>query len=181
MKMFKTYILMKCPNGTNSLPQSTSVSDCVANGLYVNRRISVVPKWYNDSTTEPSLMGHLKNSSDFWELGGADDSVEGGVESYTVGTISLDALDVLMVTLDFTQLESNLTYGEHYRIAVYVDCKPCPPSYVCDYRVDPPMCFSPNADEQSNNYLNCLSTNKLRQYLLRRKKECTENKQKHFR
>ena len=45
------------------------------------------------------------------------------------GTIRAQANDVVMVSLDFTQLPHNLTYGDDYQIGVYVDCKPCPTRY----------------------------------------------------
>lgn len=42
-----------------------------------------------------------------------------------------------MYTMNFTGLESNLTYNEHFQISVYVDCKPCPPRYICELSEEP--------------------------------------------
>ena len=155
---------MRCPNGTVSTTGSVTWQDCVSTGLDVVRRITVVPSWYNDST--PEFAGQLKNSSDFWELGGADMNVlpfgesDSGEKAFKVGTISLEALDVMVVTLDFLSLSTNLTYGEHYQISVYVDCKPCPPRYVCNYETSDgiPTCDIgyPTVEQQEENYRNCL-------------------------
>jgi hypothetical protein len=64
--------MFKCPNGTESITGSSSINDCVASGLFVNRRISAIPS-YVDEKNGP-LAGYLKNVSDFWEIGGADTS-----------------------------------------------------------------------------------------------------------
>ena len=124
----------------------------------VIRRVSVVPPWYNDThPLEMAREGYLSNSSDFTELGGADWQVPGGEKAYPVGTINLLARDVLTVSMDFTNLPYNLTYGEHYQIGVYVDCKPCPTQYRCNYLVDPPTCETPSKPQQEINFKDCLS------------------------
>lgn len=48
-----------------------------------------------------------------------------------------------MVTLDISALSRNVTYGQHYQLAVYLDCKPCPTRYQCEWEVDPPTCSTP--------------------------------------
>jgi len=152
----------KCPNGTTSLAGSTGVTDCNSLGFEVLRRVSVVPTWYFDNNTQPdNLLGHLFNNTDFWEIGGANAAVEGGERAYPVGTIRVQALDVLVATFDFSKIQANLTYGEHYRIAVYVDCKPCPAQYICDYLQEPPTCSYPALSAQQRRYDECLATNKL--------------------
>lgn len=48
-----------------------------------------------------------------------------------------------MITLDLSALSRNVTYGQHYQLAVYLDCKPCPTRYQCEWEVDPPTCSTP--------------------------------------
>lgn len=56
----------------------------------------------------------------------------------------LDAHEqVAVVTLDISALSRNVTYGQHYQLAVYLDCKPCPTRYQCVWEVDPPTCSTP--------------------------------------
>ena len=50
---------------------------------------------------------------------------------------------VAVVTLDISALSRNVTYGQHYQLAVYLDCKPCPTRYQCVWEVDPPTCSTP--------------------------------------
>jgi hypothetical protein len=90
----------------------------------------------NDSyDAESRVDGHLKNFTDFVELGGDDDT--------PVGTLVLDDLDTAVITMDLGGTARNLTYGEHWRLSVYINCKPCPPRYRCLYDVDPPTCKFP--------------------------------------
>ena len=72
--MCKCENMLKCPNGTASGTGAKSVSDCVSTGLYVNRRVSVVPSYVN--TTGGPLAPFLQNSTDFWQLGGADSTTQ---------------------------------------------------------------------------------------------------------
>lgn len=66
-----------------------------------------------------------------------------------------------VASLDFSNLFYNLTYGEHFQIGVYVDCKPCPTRYQCDYAMEPPTCASPSVAQQTINYNNCLQEHTL--------------------
>lgn len=50
---------------------------------------------------------------------------------------------VAVVTLDLSALSRNVTYGQHYQLAVYLDCKPCPTRYQCMWEVEPPTCSTP--------------------------------------
>lgn len=146
----------KCPNGTYSVTGAVSLSECASDGLEVLRRISVIPPWYNE-TFPSNLIGHLANVSDFTELAGADASLENGFETYTIGTIVIEANDVLIVTMDFTNLDFNLTYGKDFQVSVYVDCKPCPARYLCDYSESPPTCNTyPTIDQQQEFFQQCL-------------------------
>jgi len=35
------------------------------------------------------------------------------------------------MTSDLSSVGANFTYNEHYQLAVYSDCDPCPPHYRC--------------------------------------------------
>lgn len=65
-----------------------------------------------------------------------------------------------VITINTTQLERNLTYGAHYQISVYQDCKPCPPQYKCDLTDDPPGCTYPDDDNSTATrlYEKCMET-----------------------
>ena len=147
--------MLKCPNGTTAVLGSSSLSDCTANQGEVLRRVSVIPSWYNE-TYPPELAGRLSNISDFWELGGADASLPGGEKSYPIGTITVQTFDVITITIDLSSISYNLTYGVHYQISVYVDCKPCPPQYKCDYTSAEPTCLYPDKALQQGRFDNCL-------------------------
>jgi hypothetical protein len=166
--------LMKCPNGTTSAVGSIAWTDCIAQGVDIIRRVPVVPSWYNDST--PALAGWLQNTTDFGELGGASPFQETngkitGELTFKIGTIALKAWDVAVVTLDFRALARNMTYGSHYRLAVYVDCKPCPARYQCNYQnkaaggnVLAPTCnlpAGPTLKVQQSKFLDCLKRYKM--------------------
>ena len=147
--------LMKCPNGTSSVAGSISWTDCKTTLSEIIRRVNIVPSWYNE--TYPDLEGYLVNSTDFWELTGGSVGLKNGTETYKLGSIVLEAFDVAVLTLDFRKISQNLTYGTDYRIAVYVDCKPCPTLYQCDYTATTPTCpSSPTIEEQTFFYDQCL-------------------------
>ncbi len=153
--------LHKCPNGTFSTTGASSLEDCQSDGVEIMRRVSVIPTWYNETNT-PGLVGHLANVSDFWELGGGDISLPLGAEEYKIGTIVVEAFDVLMVTVDLRDIGFNMTYGSDYQISVYVDCKPCPARYYCNYALDVPTCdTNPTKEKQQENFQACLDRNKL--------------------
>ncbi|CAM9682036.1 unnamed protein product, partial [Discosporangium mesarthrocarpum] len=138
--------LLKCPNGTVSSSGSASISDCEADGS-VLRRINAVPERYMFS---PNFTDKVNNGTEFTELTGRED--------FTLGTLRLDSLEVAVITLDTSGLTRNMTYGKHYQIAVYVDCKPCPTQYQCDFEVEPPTCTYPSVALQTERYETCLQT-----------------------
>ena len=155
--------LTLCPNGTMSPLGSTSVSQCVRTSE-VLRRVSVIPLWYNLST--PGLVGHLANISDFTELGGGDLSLPMGMNSYPVGSILLQPNDEAVVSLDFRNLLYNVTYGSHYQIGVYINCKPCPTRYICSTSGSSPACSTPTLTTQQSSYQNCLAANRMTSCML---------------
>ncbi|KAG3227824.1 hypothetical protein PC129_g1619 [Phytophthora cactorum] len=118
--------MLKCPNGTTSTAGADDIYDCVKTGDEVLQRISPIPL----------TSDRLLNGSDFQDLT--------GVAGQGLGTIALESFEVAVVTINTTQLEGNLTYGAHYQISVYQDCKPCPPQYKCDLSNEPPGCTYPD-------------------------------------
>lgn len=170
--------LLKCPNGTKVKGGSggsggggtgaDELSDCVKTGEQVLRRANVIPqsaaeyKWWGERydkrrefDAETGLWTgadmFLRNHSAFSELSGDD--------ALSVGTLFLRTFETAVLTLDLRSVAANLTYDEHYRIAVYVDCKPCPTSYACDYEQEPPTCSKgPTVAEQQLNLEQCLAT-----------------------
>jgi hypothetical protein len=152
--------MLKCPNGTASVTGISDITQCVPTGYDIVRRVSVIPSWYSNSTA--GVGQFLSNLTDFWQIGGADSSIPRGQQAYPIGTISVQALDVVVVTLDLTRLDVNMTYGQDYQISVYVDCKPCPTRYICDFNAKTPTCTTtPTIAEQKTAYQNCLNTYKL--------------------
>lgn len=142
--------LYKCPNGTVSSLASSSSGSCTVLNTEVLRRLDTIPSWLNSSSRQ--LVGKLSNSSDFSELTGF------GSLDHRLSTIKLLALDVAVVTLDLSSLLYNFTYGFDYRISAYVDCKPCPTRYQCDYSKSVPTCSSPSFAMQNQSFYECLNT-----------------------
>ena len=103
----------KCPNGTTSVTGVASLADCVSDRTEVLRRVSIIPTWYNE-TYPKELSSHFANMSDYWELSGADHSLPNGPETYKIGTILVKTFEVLTVTMDFSALSYNLTYGDDF-------------------------------------------------------------------
>ncbi|KAI9998049.1 hypothetical protein PInf_002383 [Phytophthora infestans] len=132
--------MLKCPNGTTSAAGADDIYDCVKTGDEVLQRISPIPL----------TSARLLNGSDFQDLT--------GVAGQGLGSIVLEPFEVAVVTINTTQLERNLTYGAHYQISVYQDCKPCPPQYKCDLSDEPPGCAYPDNNNVTATrlYKNCL-------------------------
>ncbi|KAE9224791.1 hypothetical protein PF005_g5786 [Phytophthora fragariae] len=134
--------MLKCPNGTTSVAGSDNIYDCVKTGDEVLERVSPIPL----------TSDRLVNGSDFQDLT--------GISGYGLGSIVLEPYEVAVITINTTQLERNLTYGAHYQISVYQDCKPCPPQYKCDLTNDPPDCTYPDDDNSTATrlYEKCMET-----------------------
>jgi len=155
MDMCECQKLHRCPNGTASIEGAKSVYDCVKTSE-VLLRANAVASFVKNSTYDAAshTATFLYNMTDFTEVGGDD--------NLPIGTIKLQALDVAVITMDLSKLSRNLTYDTDWQLAVYLDCKPCPPRYKCIQTVDPPTCESPSADLQMENYLNCLKKHRVR-------------------
>lgn len=137
--------LNRCPNGTTSSDKATSIYDCVKTGE-VLLRINAIPTFLENSS-------HVRNMSDFKELGGPGD--------FSIGTIALEPLEVAVITLNMNETARNLTYNEHWQLSVYVDCKPCPPRYICDYAQTSPTCTTPSYETQLEAYEACLKEHRV--------------------
>ena len=162
--------LLKCPNGTSTLKVQgvSEVYGCYKTDRGALRRKDAIPEfavnytWWGNQFQQERVYDEqtglfkkapmfLKNSSDFTELGGRSD--------FAVGTLFMRTFETMVLTLDLRDLVQNLTYNTHYRLAVYVDCKPCRVNYQCDYLVEPPTCDSfafPSRDDQTDFYDACL-------------------------
>ncbi|KAG7401111.1 hypothetical protein PHYBOEH_002994 [Phytophthora boehmeriae] len=134
--------MLLCPNGTTSAEGSDDIYDCIKTGDEVLQRVSPLP----------STNDRLLNGSEFQDLT--------GIPGYGLGSIALEPWEVAVVTINTTQLDRNLTYGAHYQVSIYQDCKPCPPQYKCDLTNDPPSCTYPNNDNTTATrlYENCLDS-----------------------
>ena len=94
----------------------------------------------------------LSTRCGYSELTGTTD-----LNARSLANITLDAFEVATITLNLTGIANNLTYGEHYRLSVYVNCKPCPPRYICNQALDPPDCdVYPSMEVQQEQYDLCL-------------------------
>jgi hypothetical protein len=132
--------LLRCPNATISDQGSSNEADCVSTKDEVLHRISLLPPAYN-STTQISST----------EEGTVDES----------NTLILKPFDVAILTIDQSHLPNNITYGDHYRIAIYDGCKPCPIRYRCKKTnlggdAQPSPCLYPAMTKQVDNLNECL-------------------------
>ncbi|GMH75263.1 hypothetical protein TL16_g06701 [Triparma laevis f. inornata] len=168
--------IYKCPNGTKSSVKSDGIEDCaVPENPEVLRRISVIPNWYwmdlnstygeyvseryklfqdykvhgqdTDANNNPNKVVRNKrkyvNTTDFNDVGNMEKSGD------SIGTLKLETNEVAIFTMNLTGLPNNMTYEEHYRISLYVDCKPCPNRYQCLYNEDPKgKCDNPDSGVQ---------------------------------
>ena len=68
---------------------------------------------------------------------------------YGLGKLMMKGWDTVTITIDMRTVDYNMTYNEHYRLAVYAGCSPCPTRYLCDGRHFPVQnCSFPPEDEQ---------------------------------
>jgi len=146
MDMCECQNALRCPNGTDSRSGSKNLEDCKTYDKEVLRRISVIPSKYKQKNSK------IHNSTDFSALG--------GMKSYNIDTIELKSLETVVFTLDLAGLSNNFTYGEHYQISIYNNCKPCPPRYNCDKNTKNSTCASPRFDQQIGMLNSCLKENR---------------------
>ena len=160
------------------------VEDCAApENPEVLRRISVIPNWYwmdlnstygeyvseryklfqdykvhgqdADANNNPNKVVRNSrkyvNTTDFNDIGNMDKTGD------SIGTLKLETNEVAVFTMDLTGLPNNMTYEDHYRISIYVDCMPCPNRYQCLYDEGPKgKCDNPDDLRQWENFNRCL-------------------------
>jgi len=109
---------LRCPNGTTSTAGATSIYDCVRAPVVteVLRRYAPLP------ASDPAVLSTPPRTllRDLYEDLGP------------LPALALRGGQHATVVLNFTGLHVNMTYGAHYRVAVYPGCDPCPPRYRCD-------------------------------------------------
>ncbi|KAH7470624.1 Cell death abnormality protein 1 [Phytophthora ramorum] len=134
--------MFKCPNGTTSAAGADDIYNCIKTGDEVLQRVSPVPL----------TSARLRNGTEFQDLT--------GIAGQGLGSIVLEPFEVAVLTINTTQLERNITYGAHFQISVYQDCKPCPPQYKCELDDEPPACSYPDDDNTTATrlYEKCLQT-----------------------
>eukprot|EP00804_Cyclotella_cryptica_P031375 CCRYP_012196-RE/>CCRYP_012196-RE protein AED:0.02 eAED:0.02 QI:303/0.85/0.87/1/0.71/0.62/8/63/3730 len=127
--------LLKCPNGTFS-EGATSINDCKSSKDEVLSRISLLPSSANSFNTVSTTEGSVDDSP----------------------TLQLNPYEVAVLTIDQSDLPTNFTYGEHYQISIYDDCKPCPLRYQCNETI--PLCKYPSTERQIDLLNKCLTENR---------------------
>lgn len=140
--------LLRCPNGTSSPEGSTSIFDCkpccsgtrdetaadcwsstktcTSRVAVVLKRIDALPSWSVENYAGTGLVEKRVDSDQDPNLNYTELT---GTTSDSLGHVRLSTFDVASMTFDLRELSNNLTYGQHYRLSVYEDCKPCPTSY----------------------------------------------------
>ena len=135
---------LRCPNGTTSLPKSSSIYNCVKTGYEVLRRYVPIPRDF------PHLMNTSASAGGYRQSALLRDLYE---DRGDLPFVDIKGGQQLVVTMNLTQLSVNFTYNDHYQLAVYADCLPCPPRYTCSFLTSPPSCGYPSlADQQAYGY-----------------------------
>ena len=129
--------LLKCPNGTVS-ERATDINGCTSTKNEVLSRMTLLPG--NSSSSE------------------SPSTAEGVVD--VSHTLDLDPYEVAVLTIDQSELPSNFSYGEHYRISIYNGCKPCPLRYQCDKSSTDTSCKYPSKEKQIHHINQCLKQNR---------------------
>jgi len=148
--------LLKCPNGTTTATSGADdIRDCTRSSEFDEVLGRVVPL-----PSDGNFTHRLVNATAYWELIGTDEVAPIESESLSaiasggLGHVELRAMEVMVVTMNLTNIATNFTYNDHYRLAVYVDCKPCPPRYQC---VDSQQCGFPSFARQEEQFVDCLA------------------------
>jgi len=122
---------LRCPNGTTSNVQSSNLYDCMKRGDEVLQRLVPIDPVYLVNATERRVLADAFERTK-WGLGSLE--LLGGEQS--------------VISIDMRNVSANFTYGEHFQLAIYVDCEPCPPHYRCKYSASPLTCSYPSLDDQ---------------------------------
>ena len=134
---------LRCPNGTLSTLGQKIIYDCLTysaiegGDVYddVLMRKPVLERLTTQGLTNSS--GHYPSEYGVTELY-LDSDWDWRDENPLTGTfdglgiLKLKGWDVVTLTMDMRKIHVNLTYGTHFRLAIYSDCTPCPIRYLCD-------------------------------------------------
>ena len=138
--------LLKCHNGTATAGEgATDISDCFSTKSEVLHRISLLPS--------SSVNGSTRSMS----------TQEGSIDD-TILPLELNPFETAILTIELSMLPNNFTYGEHYRISIYDNCKPCPLRYHCERAISgarkPQTCAAPTMERQTDHLNGCLKENR---------------------
>eukprot|EP00949_MAST-11_sp_MAST-11-sp1_P005202 g5202.t1 len=128
--------LLKCPNGTTSSLAQSKILDCTPAASEILRRVMPVVGGH------PLDQERVMNATDRTDLTGSEDR--------GIGQIELRTFETATFTMDFREVDLNMTYGLHYRLSAYVDCFPCPVRYQCQGAGL--GCDFPSLEEQQDDY-----------------------------
>eukprot|EP00750_Incisomonas_marina_P013799 INCI17542.1.p1 GENE.INCI17542.1~~INCI17542.1.p1 ORF type:complete len:3776 (-),score=497.18 INCI17542.1:2420-13582(-) len=134
---------LRCPNGTLSTLGQQIIYDCLTYSAIeggdayddVLMRKPVFESVSTQGLTNASGLDASEYGIEQIYVGGDwnwfdENPITGTHEG--LGYLQLRGWDVVTLTMDMRKIHVNLTYGTHYRIAVYPDCTPCPQRYLCD-------------------------------------------------
>ena len=150
----KTNFVIKAP-GTMGAPVVPPYYSFGEGGTYGGR-----PCKLGDTFEDEGQRVKCKAADEFADLTGK----KSGEPGASLGHLRLWTFDIATITSDLRKLERNFTYGAHYRLAVYEDCKPCPTEYACQFTGDyDPVrgydCSEPKGPTQILRYRKCLEEN----------------------
>ena len=122
----KTNFVIKAP-GTMGAPVVPPYYSFGEGGTYGG-----MPCKLGDTFEDEGQRVKCKAADEFADLTGK----KSGEPGASLGHLRLWTFDIATITSDLRKLERNFTYGAHYRLAVYEDCKPCPTEYACQFTGD---------------------------------------------
>jgi hypothetical protein len=138
--------ITRCPDGTWSSVGAKSIYECTKfNAQVLSRFQPFVPYhpfvnmtgWEATNETADFAVP-AKNDALF------EPFVQDPLRLAGLGRVSLQALDVAVLTVDLRSLLRNMTYNAHYQLSVYIDCEPCKVRYDCAWGLRgaarPPCC-----------------------------------------
>jgi hypothetical protein len=133
---------LRCPNGTLSEQGQENIYDCVTFSELdgesatddILLRMPVFEKLSTQGMSNASDMPSEYGLGDIYMdgdwSGEAENPITGTFDG--MGYLSLKGWDVVTLTFDNRFTHVNLTYGTHFRFAMYPNCRPCPVRYICD-------------------------------------------------
>ena len=135
--------LARCPDGTSSNIGASNIYKCGRTGseaVVLSRVMPFDPAhplvnmegWQNTTELSNRAIQPYEDAAVF--RGYHTSNVVG------LGMLDIRHWEIVVATLDFTDLFRNLTYDLHYRLSVYVDCMPCAVRVICSFENTLPCC-----------------------------------------